>query len=263
VALTDVVRREHAGDESYFNSQLCRYARTVSRIREIRPEPCRVLDIGSHYLHQSALLSSLGYEVYGIDVDVFTDATFVRQRASTFGVHNSTVNVLERGEFLPGMEGHFELIVFTEILEHITFNPVRFWQRVYELLAPGGVVYISTPNALRPAAIARQLANLARLRGIGIGMDEIMGNVTYGHHWKEYSAWEIRKYFSMLTPDFKVETTWYSSDFQAAGSLKTRLKLLVALVPCFRSDIEALVTRTGNAGFTRAAPKLRMQATQP
>jgi 2-polyprenyl-3-methyl-5-hydroxy-6-metoxy-1,4-benzoquinol methylase len=258
LVLSDVVRGERAGDETYFRNQLGRYTRTVSRIREIRPEPCRVLDIGSHYLHQSALLSSMGYDVYGIDVDVFADAAFVVRRASQFGVHNSTVNALENGQFLTGMDGKFDVIVFTEILEHITFNPVRFWRRVYELLTPNGMVYLSTPNAMRPAAVLRQFANLARLRGIGISLDEIMGNVTYGHHWKEYSAWEIRKYFTMLSADFVVHTNWYSSDLQGSGGPKAWLKKIASTVPWWRSDVEALVTRNGNAGFTRTSPQLRM-----
>lgn len=258
-ALTNIVDVQHGGDQTYFRNQLPRYKRTLARIQELRPAPCRVLDIGSHYLHQSVLLSELGYEVAGIDIELFTSADFVQERARTFSISNLTVNALETGDFLNGQEGRFDLIVFTEILEHITFNPIRFWGRVYELLSPGGMVYLSTPNALRPAAWLRELGGLLSFRGVGLSLPEVMGNVTYGHHWKEYSAGEIRRYFAMLSSDFSVETHWYSSDLSGTSGSKTLLKKLLAIVPCFRSDIEAVIRRSGHAGFTARAPELQMQ----
>ncbi len=257
--LADVVTAQHGGDEAYFRNQAPRYERTLQRIQALQPLPCRVLDIGSHYLHQGVLLSQLGHDVTGMDIGLFTGAAFVQERARRFGIHNTTVDVLETGDFLHGQEGRFDLIVFTEILEHVTFNPVRFWARIYELLSPTGMVYLSTPNALRPMAWLRQLFGLFSLRGIGLGVDEIMGNVTYGHHWKEYSAREIRRYFALLSSDFSVATRWYSTDLTHDAGLKTQMKKLLALVPCWRSDIEAVIRRSGHDGFAARAPQLRMQ----
>lgn len=256
--LSNFVDGQRGGDQRYFRNQLSRYTRTMRRIHELHPAPGRVLDIGSHYLHQSVLLSELGHEVSGIDIALFAEAPFLRERASAFGIKNTAVNALEAGDFLPGQEGKFDLIVFTEILEHITFNPVRFWKRVYELLSPNGLVYLSTPNALRPAAWTRELLSLITFRGIGLSVKEILDNVTFGHHWKEYSAWEIRQYFAMLSSDFVVETSFYSSDLSNNQGLKTQLKKLVAIVPSFRSDIEAVVRRSGSSGFTACAPELQM-----
>lgn len=256
-ALGELVRSQRAGDETYFGHQLPRYLQSVSRIQALRPAPARVLDIGSHYLHQAALLSRLGYEVSGIDIPLFAGAEFVRERAARFGVRNHAVDAIELGEFLPGQEGRFDLIVFTEILEHITFNPVRFWRRVYELMSPGGMVYLSTPNALRPAAWLRTLTRLLARRGIGLSPEEILASVSYGHHWKEYSAWEIRRYFALLSPDFAVTCRTYSSDLTLPGP-KTQVKRALALLPPCRSDIEAVVRRTGNAGFTALPPQLPM-----
>jgi SAM-dependent methyltransferase len=257
--LSSLVEVQQGGDENYFRNQLPRYLRTIRRIRELRTAPCRVLDIGSHYLHQGVLLGLLGYQVAGIDIELFTSADFVQQRASSFGIRNVTVHQLEAGDFLPGAEASFDLIVFTEILEHITFNPIRFWKRVYELMTPGGLVYLSTPNALRPAAWVRALLGLLAFRGIGPSLNEIMGNVTYGHHWKEYSASEIRRYFAMLSNDFAVTTSWYSSDLSGYRSLNTELKKLLGIVPCFRSDIEAVIRRSGHTGFKARPPTLPMQ----
>jgi 2-polyprenyl-3-methyl-5-hydroxy-6-metoxy-1,4-benzoquinol methylase len=272
-ALTALVGAQNGGDGRYFHNQLPRYKRSVERIQSLCHAPGRVLDIGSHYLHQSVLLSQLGYDVTGMDIELFTGAGFVQDRARRCGIRNITVNHLEAGEFLPDQQGAFDLIVFTEILEHITFNPIRFWARVYELLAPGGIVYLSTPNALRPAAWLRSLKALVAFEGIGISVKDIMADVTYGHHWKEYSAFELKRYFAMLSPDFEVSTTWYSSDLQAKESPASKLshaetarryiKGGLAWVPCWRSDIEAVIRlksdASAHAGFTAKPPQLRMQ----
>jgi len=258
--LSELVERQNAGDAPYFRGQRARYLRSLKRVEEIRPAPCRALDIGSHYLHQSVLLSLLGYEVWGIDVELFTTAGFVAERSKTFNIRNMTVNVLENGDFLKGQEDFFDLVLFTETIEHITFNPIRFWRRVYELLSPKGTIYLTTPNSLRPAALARTLFNMATFRGIGLPVEEIFQNVTYGHHWKEYSAREIQKYFRMLSNDFGVETSWYSSELADNNQLKRAIKGILAAVPCFRSDLEAVIRLSGKTGFSARIPQLPMHS---
>lgn len=255
--LSNLVEQQRGGDAQYFEHQRARYAYTLARIEKIQPAPCTVLDIGSHYLHQPILLRQMGYEVWGMDIELFTGAQFVKERSRMFDIPNIAVNVFENGDFLVGQENRFDLILFTEILEHITFNPVRFWHRVFDLLSPNGVVYLSTPNSLRPAAQAKALWNVLTFGGIGLDVEQILQTVTYGHHWKEYSASEVRQYFRLLSSDFRVETTWYSSDLATEG-FKTMIKRFLATIPCFRSDIEAVVRLSGKAGFSARPPSLPM-----
>ena len=40
----------------------------------------------------------------------------------------------------------FDLILFTEIIEHLTFNPVDMWKGIYRILKPGGKIIVTTPN---------------------------------------------------------------------------------------------------------------------
>jgi 2-polyprenyl-3-methyl-5-hydroxy-6-metoxy-1,4-benzoquinol methylase len=255
--LSNLVERQCGGDSQYFEHQRARYVHNLGRIEKIQPAPCKVLDIGSHYLHQPILLRQMGYEVWGMDIELFTGAQFVKERSRMFDIPNIAVNTFENGEFLVGQENRFDLILFTEILEHITFNPVRFWHRVFDLLSPNGAVYLSTPNSLRPAAQAKALWKLLTFGGIGLNVEQILQTVTYGHHWKEYSASEIRQYFRLLSSDFLVETTWYSSDLATEG-FKTMVKRLLATIPCFRSDIEAVVRLSGKTGFSARSPRLPM-----
>jgi SAM-dependent methyltransferase len=44
-------------------------------------------------------------------------------------------------------EGPFDVIVMTEVLEHLNFYPVPTLARLSELLSPGGRIFLSTPDA--------------------------------------------------------------------------------------------------------------------
>jgi 2-polyprenyl-6-hydroxyphenyl methylase/3-demethylubiquinone-9 3-methyltransferase len=89
-------------------------------------------------------------------------------------------------------------------MEHITFNPIRFWRRIYELMQVDGIIYITTPNSLRLLAFLGALWRVLSFKGVGLNVREIFRHVTFGHHWKEYSAGELRRYFRALSPDFAV-----------------------------------------------------------
>lgn len=257
--LTRIVREQDGGDSDYFNSQLSRYVFSIKRLMALRPPPARVLDIGSHYLHQAALLSLLGYEVVGIDVPVFTDPPFLRDRAERLHIRNIGTDQHQAGTFLDGeaYDGSFDIIVCTEMLEHITFNPVAFWRRVWQLQNADGIAYVTTPNSFRIRALAKAVLRLIRMEGLGIPVDEILNVITYGHHWKEYSAREVKKYFSLLSPDFRVTTSTYPDP----DSNRTFLSRALELLPPFRSNIEAIIRLDGRSTF-RQPPMLPMIAKQ-
>lgn len=250
-------------DFAYFIEHRSRYLRTLQRIRDLCPPGARVLNVGSHFLHLSAALPLLSFESAGIDVAAFADQPLVRRRADAFKVENHVVDQLSHGDFLPGRHDAFDLVVFTEILEHVTFNPIRFWQRTYELLEPGGMIYITTPNSLTPWRILRALKRITLLRGIGLSMNEIMYTVTYGHHWKEYSGAEISEYFALMTPDFAVRLSYYNlpqAQRPASGSrsFKGMIRAVVHrasdMVPAFRDQIEAVVVVKSKSGWRLQSP---------
>lgn len=201
-------QRNEPQDQSYFVMHKERYRHCIQSVCELFPATTKLADIGSHYLHQAAILALLGFDVVGFDVPEFTGLPFVQRRANLLHIDNITVESLEEDAHL-GTE-QFQCVLFCEILEHITFNPVRFWEQVYDALIPGGAIYITTPNSLRLANAVSTIKRVLMLHGVGLDVSAILSNVTYGHHWKEYSAAEIRKYFSSLSPDFAVEIAYYS-----------------------------------------------------
>ena len=205
----------------------------------------KVLEIGSHYLHTSILLASRSFVVDAMDVSAFWELEFVNERAKKFGLNAIVEDDISRLKSFQSVNNKYDLIVFTEILEHITFNPIQFWKSIYQMLKPGGQIYISTPNSFALPNYVRALKNLLGFRSIGISIEPIFSNVTYGHHWKEYSAQEIKKYFQTMSPDFEVAVFPYHYkvyDLKPPFFLFKLLSRLGNITPIFADDLEVIVS---------------------
>jgi 2-polyprenyl-6-hydroxyphenyl methylase/3-demethylubiquinone-9 3-methyltransferase len=231
----------------YYREHRCRYERTLRRIKQTVPKGSRILDVGSHFLHQSMLLKLLGYEVVGIDVSEFSNHDSVKNLAREFEITNCCVNDISKGDFLLNYERQFDCILFCEIQEHITFNPISFWRRAYDLLKDNGIIYITTPNSLSLYKLLAHCKRIVLLQGVGISIPEILFTVTYGHHWKEYSGYEMKTLFQTLSPDFCVELQYYRIKYwEKWGGLKSIIRDLIRrfanIIPVFREEIEVIVT---------------------
>lgn len=204
-------------------------------------EGLNVLDIGSHHLHFIAVLRELGANASGIDVEAFSTDQETRKLAEKLNIVNQTVNNLETDleSFLTGRT--YDLIVFSEILEHITFNPRKMWKAMFRSI-PEGHILVTTPNSMALHKMPGYLQRLLLLKGYGIKVEEILSTMTYGHHWKEYSVPELRHYFQLLDSSIPIEIrsvsgtdTYEGPPFEAL--IRHRLIGLTNRLPMLRFQI--------------------------
>ena len=243
-AIVDETQNEH--DQEYFRFHRKRFLRMATELTKKVSPGSLILDIGSHYLHSTLLLTFLGYKVHSMDVGEFTELPLIKKRVLDFELTSIIENDLTTLSSKSACSDEYDVILFTEIFEHITFNPIDFWKHIHRLLKDRGIIYITTPNSLTVYNIFRTLKNLFILRGIGINVNSIFGNVTYGHHWKEYSAKEIKQYFSYLSDGFGVDISTYYYKIIQPENLRGRLRNIFFnignSIPYFRDELEVIIT---------------------
>jgi len=246
----DVERSGSADELGYFDLHEGRFRVTAARMVELVPKHAEILDIGGHYLHLSSVLALLGYRVSAIDVPPFARLPLVVERAARREIALTAVDSddIAAGRFLSANADCFDAVLFCEILEHITFNPIAFWRQVHVVLRPNGMILVTTPNSLKLLSVLGALWNLVSLRRIGLSVKQIMHHGTFGHHWKEYSAREITEYFSALSPDFRVHVRKLhygppSSDVRGAlGAVRTLILEFGNATGFFADNLEAVIT---------------------
>ncbi len=96
----------------------------------------RILDIGCGSGLSLSLLKSIGWDVYGVEVN-----KFACDYAAKMGV-NIFCGELEKANFTPGF---FDVIKITQVLEHLPSTDLVFAQ-MKRILKPGGTIYLEVPN---------------------------------------------------------------------------------------------------------------------
>ena len=142
----------------------------------------RILDVGCGY----GMLLSLAVEIYDgqgscLDIKEYLPKAVREQYGLEFVKANAELDPI------PG--GPYDVIIMTEVIEHFNFHPLPTLQKLHDALAPGGRLFLSTPDS----------AQWGRLYDFHRSLDDIplppqanepRPETTDEHRWM-YSASEI------------------------------------------------------------------------
>lgn len=164
----------------------------------------KVLDISSASLHVPLGAHFMGFkDLHATDIS-FSNKTLI-DRAARFGIALKDCD-LEK-EKLPFSDSTFDIVLLTETLEHFNFHPGKAMSEISRVLAPEGVVIITTPNLVR-------LNNrIKMLIGKSINYD-IKEKYHPGIHFREYTAQEIC--YLLDSADIKTDQVIFA-DFKYPG----------------------------------------------
>jgi SAM-dependent methyltransferase len=98
----------------------------------------RVLDVGCGYGRNAFLVQSLGAEWIGLDVDSKVVNNLLEQGLT------AVCGTLE--EYARTSPECFDTILLSQILEHVP-EPIPFLRAAFDILKPGGRLYVSCPNS--------------------------------------------------------------------------------------------------------------------
>jgi SAM-dependent methyltransferase len=171
-----------------------------------------------------------------------TDATFTCGECGAEDHYNVDLNREPIGpEHGDPPLGTFDYVIIAEVLEHLTVNPLQLFSELLSLLAPNGLLYLTTPNFFALYHL-RQLANWENPQGVfpRRGQDR-----DAAFHFREYTMLELINFFAEAGG--KIVKAHFS-DCWDGPSLRQQLDR----TPQLRSDLIVVVCR-GDAEYPRDA----------
>jgi SAM-dependent methyltransferase len=174
----------------YLGNALERFRTTMAVLPAVaRGAP--VLELGANPYHMTRLLRRRGLDVTCANwfgpgnadhADHGVQELVNRRTGEVEPVAYDHFNV--ESDRFPYDDGRFALVLCCEILEHLPNDPVRMLAEVHRVLAPGGALVLTTPNAARAENVARIL------RGDNV-YEHLSGHGAYGRHNREYTRAEL------------------------------------------------------------------------
>jgi ubiquinone/menaquinone biosynthesis C-methylase UbiE len=166
----------------YMNWQYFRFAAIDSIIAKINRPIC-LIDIGTTPFTIYLKRKYQHFKVLTVD-----STDLLKRRCAKEGVEHFTIN-LNEGK-LPFGNDQADLIIFTEVLEHLFVQPSELLNEIVRVLQPTGKLIISVPNF---ACLKNRIKLLFGLTPLG-NFDEIVRGDAHGYgHIHEYTRSEINQ----------------------------------------------------------------------
>ena len=183
--------------ERYAHGHFWRFVRTWELVRDCEG---RALELGANPYYTTMLLRELTdldltlANYFGDDGQGELEQTVEHRDLAGGGLTatklRSKIFNIEAGRF-PFDDASFDVVLFCEILEHLTNDPLAALREIKRVLEPDGVLVVTTPNANRLENVVRMI------EGENI-YDRYSGHGAYGRHNREYNKVELRELLTYL-----------------------------------------------------------------
>lgn len=192
-------------DYEYLRTHFERFKSTFEFVFEGGVLPGTILDIGAHWLHLSAFFSDGANKIIAADAPITLKHHFVESAAKRLNIQLMQYTRLDLAQGIINLHNDsVDIILMSEIIEHLAFNPLVLWKEIHRVLRNGGRIYITTPNSMYYRSLIEIIDGITSKGEIGCRVEDIFNTGTYGHHWKEYSMREFEKYFLEMDGGFTI-----------------------------------------------------------
>lgn len=216
--------------DHYYQIHTDRYRFLLSEIKKLNlSKPGKILDIGCYPPFLFDNLNGQGFDVYGIS-------------SPHEKFDHSKVKILNlEQKKLPFKENSFDLIIFSEVLEHLASNIEFVLKEINRVLKPGKFLILTTPNVVR----SQNILSLFLGKNIYFPLNQLDDNIYFRHN-REYTLPEVKlllqntKHQILHTKHFIAYTPFREKNRQDPFFLKV-IKYTNYLLMClFRSRQDTL-----------------------
>jgi SAM-dependent methyltransferase len=128
-----------------------------------------------------------------------------RKYGENFDFNFQNINIEK--EALPFPDKYFDVIIYGEVIEHLTENPIYSLYNIHRVLKEDGILIISTPNVFRYQNLKKFLID----KKISI-YDPYSSYGIYGRHNREYSMYELQDILEKTGFSISNKKTLYAKD---------------------------------------------------
>jgi glycosyltransferase involved in cell wall biosynthesis/SAM-dependent methyltransferase len=181
----------------YIQEALGRFIRTMCLVPE---KTGSLLELGANPYFLTLLLKKFrNYDLHlanyfserhPYDIEKIYEQRIVNTRHGEEHVFTYRMFNIEKDRF-PYRDDSFDVVLFCEIVEHLTSDPVAAFGEIHRILKPAGALVLTTPNVARRENIHR-LANNENI------YDAYSRYGIYGRHNREYTTAELAQLLTAL-----------------------------------------------------------------
>ena len=235
--LEKTIKESHASFYPYFERHGNRHkhnAELVNRYYKSGP----VLDMGCYPPNFTILLKILGYPVQGIDFN----PDRCKHLAERFDLDIIQWDI-ERSP-LPFNDEAFEFVIFSEVLEHLHWDPLFALSEINRIMPIGGTLLLTTPNIYAIQRVARFLSG----RSFNDPIFEFEKLRSTGHmgHIREYAPIEIRRFLVMI--NFRLIKRYFRHYYFPKSVKGLCARILFSVLPSFFRTYQIIVAEKMGPG---------------
>lgn len=211
-------------NKNYFRDQKNRYIKDIEFYSGL-DGISNVLEIGAAPFHLSACLKEIGLNPTILDINPDRFSWFINE--FDLDVKQCNVEIDE----IPVQDNSHDLVIFTEIFEHLRINPIETLIKINKKMKPGGLIYLTTPNFFRYAAIRAML--LGRPPTNGYLEYKKLSDIGHMGHVREYTKTEMYMFFENTgyeVIDFDYKQSYRALRTDVFKFTKTHMKFLAKKV---------------------------------
>ena len=150
-----------------------------------------VLDVGLGTGSLPSALSTLGFDVYGLDDDGGGQRQ-LSTLAGRFPTLKMQVCALEADDY-PYEDNTFDAVTSFDVIEHLPGSPRHYLAEIHRILKPGAVFFLTNPNPASLANCALILTGRSIYDPLNQWFNPAGDDDTneFSGHWREYSVAEL------------------------------------------------------------------------